>query len=114
MQRQRVFTSTRLGTTGKVPKTANFNHMRMHMMHDFAGALNAGERDRMYDTLPMYHSTGGVCAPGVALTAGGSLVIRRKFSVHEFWNDCFKYKPTAFQYIGELCRYLLNAAGRPA
>src|SRR6202000_737080 len=99
-----IYTS---GTTG-LPKAAKFSHMRMlYMMYGFAGALNSGEHDRMYDTLPMYHSTGGVCAPGVALTAGGSLVIRRKFSVHEFWNDCFKYKPTAFQYIGELCRYLL-------
>jgi len=105
-----IYTS---GTTG-LPKAANFSHMRMlFMMYGFAGALNAGAHDRMYDTLPMYHSTGGVCAPGVALTAGGSLVIRRKFSVHEFWSDCFRYKPTAFQYIGELCRYLLNAPVGP-
>ncbi len=105
-----IYTS---GTTG-LPKAANFSHMRMlFMMYGFAGALNSGERDRIYDTLPMYHSTGGVCAPGVALTAGGSLVIRRKFSVHEFWNDCFQYKPTYFQYIGELCRYLLNAPVGP-
>jgi fatty-acyl-CoA synthase len=105
-----IYTS---GTTG-LPKAANFSHMRMlFMMYGFAGALNAGESDRMYDTLPMYHSTGGVCAPGVALTAGGSLVIRRKFSVHEFWTDIHKYRPTFFQYIGELCRYLLNAPPGP-
>jgi fatty-acyl-CoA synthase len=101
-----IYTS---GTTG-LPKAANFSHMRMlYMMYGFAGALNAGESDRMYDTLPMYHSTGGVCAPGVALTSGGSLIIRRRFSVHEFWEDIHKYRPTFFQYIGELCRYLLNA-----
>jgi len=105
-----IYTS---GTTG-LPKAANFSHMRMlFMMYGFAGALNATERDRMYDTLPLYHSTGGVCAPGVALTVGGSLVIRRKFSVQEFWNDCHRYRPTFFQYIGELCRYLLNAPVGP-
>jgi fatty-acyl-CoA synthase len=105
-----IYTS---GTTG-MPKAANFSHMRMlYMMYGFAGALNATERDRMYDTLPMYHSTGGVCAPGVALTTGGSLVIRRKFSVHDFWEDCHRYRPTFFQYIGELCRYLLNAPPGP-
>ena len=105
-----IYTS---GTTG-LPKAANFSHMRMlFMMYGFAGALNAGENDRIYDTLPMYHSTGGVCAPGVALTTGGSLVIRRKFSVQEFWSDIHKYKPTFFQYIGELCRYLLNAPSGP-
>ncbi len=105
-----IYTS---GTTG-LPKAANFSHMRMlFMMHGFAGALNARESDRMYDTLPLYHSTGGVCAVGVALTVGGSLVIRRKFSVHEFWNDCHRYRPTFFQYIGEMCRYLLNAPPGP-
>jgi fatty-acyl-CoA synthase len=105
-----IYTS---GTTG-MPKAANFSHMRMlYMMYGFAGALNATERDRMYDALPLYHSTGGVCAPGVALTTGGSLVIRRKFSVHDFWNDCYRYKPSFFQYIGELCRYLLNAPPSP-
>ena len=101
-----IFTS---GTTG-LPKAANITHLRMlFMMYGFAGALDSGPRDRMYDVLPLYHSAGGICAVGVALTAGGSLVLRRKLSVHEFWNDCFRYKPTCFQYIGELCRYLLNA-----
>jgi fatty-acyl-CoA synthase len=101
-----IYTS---GTTG-LPKAANFSHMRMlFMMKGFAGALDAKESDRLYDVLPLYHSAGGIAALGPALLTGGSLVLRRKFSVHEFWDDCFRYKPTLFQYIGELCRYLLNA-----
>jgi fatty-acyl-CoA synthase len=84
--------------------------MRMlFMMIGFAGALGAKESDRMYDVLPLYHSAGGIAALGPAFLHGGSLVIRKKFSVNEFWDDCFRYKPTLFQYIGELCRYLLNA-----
>jgi fatty-acyl-CoA synthase len=59
--------------------------------------------------LPLYHSAGGVIAVGLALTSGASLVLKRKFSVNEFWDDVHKYKVTIFQYIGELCRYLLNA-----
>jgi fatty-acyl-CoA synthase len=105
-----IYTS---GTTG-LPKAANFSHMRMlFMMYGFAGGLNAHEGDRVYDALPLYHSTGGICALGPAFTTGGSLVIRRKFSVTEFWNDIHLYKPTLFQYIGELCRYLLNAPVGP-
>jgi fatty-acyl-CoA synthase len=101
-----IYTS---GTTG-LPKAANFSHMRMlFMMIGFAGALGAKESDRMYDVLPLYHSAGGIAALGPAFLHGGSLVIRKKFSVNEFWDDCFRYKPTLFQYIGELCRYLLNA-----
>jgi len=101
-----IFTS---GTTG-LPKAAQITHLRMlFMMYGFAGGLNSGPNDRMYNVLPLYHSAGGICAVGVALTAGGALVLRRKFSVHEFWNDCYRYKPHFFQYIGELCRYLLHA-----
>jgi fatty-acyl-CoA synthase len=105
-----IYTS---GTTG-LPKAANFSHMRMlFMMYGFAGGLDARESDRVYDALPLYHSTGGICALGPAFTTGGSVVIRRKFSVTEFWNDIYRYKPTMFQYIGELCRYLLNAPVGP-
>jgi fatty-acyl-CoA synthase len=101
-----IFTS---GTTG-LPKAANITHLRMlFMMYGFAGGLNAKASDRMYNVLPLYHSAGGICAVGVAFTAGGSIIIRRKLSVNEFWDDCFRYKATFFQYIGELCRYLLNA-----
>ena len=101
-----IYTS---GTTG-LPKASNFTHLRMlYMMHGFAGGLNAQASDRMYNVLPLYHSAGGVCALGPALLTGGSVILKRKFSVHEFWDDIHRYDATLFQYIGELCRYLLNA-----
>lgn len=105
-----IFTS---GTTG-LPKAANISHLRMlFMMYGFAGGLNAKESDRMYNVLPLYHTAGGIAALGPSLTTGGALIIRRKFSAHEFWEDCHRYRPTFFQYIGELCRYLLNAPPGP-
>ncbi len=105
-----IYTS---GTTG-LPKASNFTHMRMLlMMHGFASGLNAKASDRMYNVLPLYHSAGGVCAIGPALLTGGSVILKRKLSVHEFWDDIHRYRATMFQYIGELCRYLLNAPVRP-
>jgi fatty-acyl-CoA synthase len=101
-----IYTS---GTTG-LPKASNFTHLRMlYMMHGFAGGLNAKPSDRLYNVLPLYHSAGGVCALGPALLTGGSVILKKKFSVHEFWDDVHRYEATLFQYIGELCRYLLNA-----
>ncbi len=101
-----IYTS---GTTG-LPKAARFVHMRVHSaMHGFSAAVRATAKDRVYNTLPLYHSAGGVAAPGVALSAGATIVLRRKFSASRFWDDCVKYDVTVFQYIGELCRYLLNA-----
>jgi fatty-acyl-CoA synthase len=105
-----IYTS---GTTG-LPKAANFSHMRMlFMMSGFVGALRPRATDRIYDPLPLYHSTGGVCAVGLAFFSGGALILKRKFSVHEFWGDVHKYGATMFEYIGELCRYLLNAPSSP-
>tara|TARA_R110000824_G_scaffold118960_2_gene271463 strand:- start:83977 stop:85776 length:1800 start_codon:yes stop_codon:yes gene_type:complete len=105
-----IYTS---GTTGN-PKAARLPHVRvLTMMTGFSAAANATEKDRMYCVLPLYHSAGGVCAVGTVLTVGGAVIIRRKFSAREFFTDCTKYKATLFQYIGELCRYLLNAEHNP-
>ena len=107
--KDRAFLIYTSGTTG-MPKAANFSHMRMlFMMTGFVGALRPRDTDRIYDPLPLYHSTGGVCAVGLAFLSGGALILKRRFSVHEFWEDIHKYGATMFEYIGELCRYLLNA-----
>jgi fatty-acyl-CoA synthase len=105
-----IYTS---GTTG-LPKAANFSHMRMlFMMSGFVGALRPQSHDRIYNPLPLYHSTGGVCAVGLAFFAGGALILKRRLSVHEFWPDIHRYGATMFEYIGEVCRYLLNAPPSP-
>jgi fatty-acyl-CoA synthase len=45
---------------------------------------------------------------GAALLNGGSVVLRKKFSVSAFWDDVVAENCTMFVYIGELCRYLAN------
>jgi fatty-acyl-CoA synthase len=67
----------------------------------------------MYNCLPMYHSIGGVAAIGAVLVAGGSVFLRDKFSARQFWDDVVRFDCTLFQYIGELCRYLVKAAPHP-
>lgn len=105
-----IYTS---GTTG-LPKAANINHYRVQsIMNGFSGAMNARPSDRIYVCLPLYHSAGGVLAVGSMLTVGGSVVIRDRFSAREFWDDIVRYDCTVFQYIGELCRYLLNSPTSP-
>jgi fatty-acyl-CoA synthase len=109
----RALTITTSGTTG-LPKAANVSHRRlMQWSLWFAGLMNTGPDDRMYDCLPMYHAIGGVVAPGALLVRGGSVVLREKFSVGEFWNDVTDWDCTLLQYIGELARYLVNAPSHP-
>jgi fatty-acyl-CoA synthase len=103
-----IYTS---GTTG-LPKAAFVSHHRIMMWtHWFAGMMDAGANDRLYNCLPMYHSVGGVVASGAVLLKGGSVVLREKFSARAFWDDIAQSGATIFQYIGELCRYLLKADG---
>ncbi|HTV29877.1 MAG TPA: long-chain-acyl-CoA synthetase [Xanthobacteraceae bacterium] len=105
-----IYTS---GTTG-LPKAANASHHRLLQWSLwFAGLINTSPKDRMYNCLPMYHSVGGVVATGALLVNGGSVVIRDKFSVQNFWDDVCEWDCTLFQYIGELCRYLVNAPEHP-
>jgi fatty-acyl-CoA synthase len=105
-----IYTS---GTTG-LPKAANMNHYRVMLAsYAFAGVMNTWASDRMYDCLPLYHTAGGLLATGALLVDGGSVVIRDKFSAREFWDDVVRWDCTCFQYIGELCRYLLNAPPNP-
>ena len=100
-----IYTS---GTTG-LPKAANLSHARiMQWSHWFAGMMGSGPSDRIYNCLPMYHSVGGVQVIGAALASRGSVVIREKFSARQFWDDVVRWDCTLFQYIGELCRYLLH------
>ena len=105
-----IYTS---GTTG-LPKAANISHARvLQWSHWFAGIMGAQPSDRMYNCLPMYHSIGGVLVPGAILIGGGAIVIREKFSTTHIWDDVIRWDCTMFQYIGELCRYLLHAAPSP-
>ena len=99
-----IYTS---GTTG-LPKAANVSHFRlMQWSHWFAGLMDVQPTDRMYDCLPLYHSVGGVVATGATLVGGGAVVLRERFSASSFWQDVVAERCTVFQYIGELCRYLL-------
>jgi fatty-acyl-CoA synthase len=101
-----IYTS---GTTG-LPKAASISHRRiLNWGGWFAGLTGASPEDRLFDCLPLFHSVGGIVAPCSMLSAGASVVLSEKFSVGNFWHDIVRWDCTLFQYIGELCRYLLKA-----
>lgn len=105
-----IFTS---GTTG-LPKAAKMSHMRfMNSGEMMTGLMGIGPSDVFYCVLPLYHGAGGMVVPSVSLASGIPFVLRRKFSTSGFWADVRRHRITAFYYIGEICRYLLNAPARP-
>lgn len=101
-----IYTS---GTTG-LPKAVIFRNSRWMLAYGTYGhVLDLKQNDVMYATLPLYHATGMVvCWCGV-IAGQSTLAIRRKFSKSEFWKDVQKFDASAIGYVGELCRYLLDA-----
>ncbi len=106
-----IFTS---GTTG-FPKATIFAHATMVACY-YAFGRAIGEftpNDTMYVTLPLFHSNSLGAGCGSAFGGGATLVIGHKFSVSHFWDEIRKYNATAFNYIGEVCRYLMNQPPKP-
>ncbi len=104
-----IYTS---GTTG-LPKAAKMSHLK-YMTTGSAGLMaGLNKNDVMYCALPLYHSAGGAMAVMATLSAGATMGVRRRFSAREFWDDIDRFGVTAFQYIGEFCRYLLNQPVHP-
>jgi citronellyl-CoA synthetase len=105
-----IYTS---GTTG-MPKAAITDHNRYASAFNMINVIkNLNQNDIYYLPLPLFHATGLVACWGSVLNAGCAVVIRRKFSAREFWDDIDKYQATIFGYVGEMCRYLLNQPRNP-
>ncbi|HEU0196651.1 MAG TPA: AMP-binding protein, partial [Nevskiaceae bacterium] len=105
-----IFTS---GTTG-LPKAALMSHARWLMTGDVMRITeDLGPDDCFYVFLPLYHAAAASAAAATAITAGASMLLRRKFSRRAFWADVRRQGVTACQYVGEICRFLLSASPRP-
>ncbi|XP_015765840.1 PREDICTED: long-chain fatty acid transport protein 4-like isoform X2 [Acropora digitifera] len=100
-----IYTS---GTTG-YPKPVVFTHIRYFQVVNIPYMVghSYNSDDIIYNTLPLYHTSGGAIGVGACLVNGNTVALRRKFSASRFWDDCIKTKATIALYIGELCRFLL-------
>jgi fatty-acyl-CoA synthase len=106
-----IFTS---GTTG-FPKASVMTHYRwLKALGAFGGlGLRLKRSDTLYCCLPLYHNNALTVALSSVLTSGATLALGKSFSASRFWDDVIANGATAFIYIGEICRYLLNQPPKP-
>ncbi|XP_046898717.1 very long-chain acyl-CoA synthetase [Hypomesus transpacificus] len=103
-----IYTS---GTTG-LPKAAVVNQTRLLAALAVLAANGVTSSDVIYLNLPLYHTAGFVIGFIGSIETGSTIVLRRKFSASQFWEECRKYNVTVVQYIGEVLRYLCNTPRR--
>ncbi|CDO90066.1 long-chain-acyl-CoA synthetase [Mycobacterium triplex] len=101
-----IFTS---GTTG-YPKASVMTHLRwLKALAAFGGlGLRLKNSDTLYSCLPLYHNNALTVALSSAINSGATLALGKSFSASKFWDEVIDSEATAFIYIGEICRYLLN------
>ncbi|ORJ63259.1 long-chain-acyl-CoA synthetase FadD6 [Mycobacterium simiae] len=101
-----IFTS---GTTG-FPKASVMTHQRwLKALGAFGGlGLRLKSADTLYSCLPLYHNNALTVALSSVINSGATLALGKSFSASRFWDEVIQSRATAFIYIGEICRYLLN------
>lgn len=106
-----IYTS---GTTG-LPKACIINHGRFVVVGHMLGAgFGVSPEERLYTCLPLYHTAGGMIGVGCMFSTGCTLILSRKFSASRIMDHIVRYKANVTQYIGELCRYMLNSPETPS
>lgn len=106
-----IYTS---GTTGLPKATRIWTSREMSTGHNVAEYLRLKPGiSRMYTCLPLYHGAArGLCV-SPSIHAGSTIILGRKFSHKTFWPEVSSNRATIIQYVGELCRYLVNAPTHP-
>ena len=103
-----IYTS---GTTG-LPKAARITHGRAWSGGTVCASLcRLAPGDRLYSPLPLFHATAGLLGLWGCVRARAALVVRRKFSARLFASDCARCGAAGCLYVGELARFVVDAAG---
>jgi fatty-acyl-CoA synthase len=105
-----IFTS---GTSGAPKAVQVSNGMVAGSGRYLAERFGLGPSDVCYQAMPMFHSNAIMAGYSVALNAGATLALARRFSASGFLPDVRRYGATYANYVGKPLAYILRTPRRP-
>jgi fatty-acyl-CoA synthase len=104
-----IFTS---GTSGE-PKAVRVTHDKVAFPGTMlAGRFGLDRDDTFYLSMPLFHSNAIMAGWAVAVAAGGSIALRRRFSASQFIPDVRRFGATYANYVGKPLSYILATRAR--
>jgi crotonobetaine/carnitine-CoA ligase len=99
------------GTTGPSKGVLVANRHAFQYASAAASVIELGEGDVYYAPLPLFHIAGQWAMLYASWINGATAVVKRKFSVHEFWDDVREYGATTTFLLGAMAQFLYALPG---
>lgn len=106
-----LFTS---GTTGPSKGAVLPQQYPLIIGEIVARTVGYTSEDVLYNALPLFHGNAQFLSTVPALLAGARVVLARRFSASQFWDDIRRHRCTEFNYIGGIVSILMKADPSPA